>query len=125
VIREDRTRSLHRAELEARRIGKVLTKELTAELDLTTAAAFRDAQEKVPTKSRSLKNSGRSGSDVRDDGETWIGYMAWGGPSAPHDVDYAIYVMANGGESDWLRESHAYDAALEAVINLHLRKNLG
>ena len=123
MITEQRGNTIARAIAKTHRDGKILTRELVAELDLNMAAAFRDAQEKVPVDSRSLKNSGRSGTDVRD-GDTWIGYMAWGGPSAPKDVDYAIYVMAEGGEHDWLRDSHLYDAAIEAVIDAHMRKNL-
>lgn len=124
MIRQDRTRSVARATEQARRDGRVLTKALTTELGVVMAGAFGDAQSKIPIDSGALLASGRHGTDVRDGGDTWIGYMAWGGESNPHEVDYAIYVLAHGGEHDWLRDAWAYNEAIEATIDRHIGKHL-
>ncbi|MBS42835.1 MAG: hypothetical protein CMH83_06665 [Nocardioides sp.] len=115
-----RGRALDRGSQRARGLDVLNARTLTA-LDGVIAAAFVDAQSKVPRQTGALANSGRSGTDVRDGGETWIGYMAWGGASVPKDVEYAIYAMSNGGESDWLRDAPAYNEAIETVIEGALR----
>lgn len=112
-------KSLDRAIADAARLQEFFTPALRAELHSAISAAFADAQAKVHVLSGSLKASGRHGTVMRDHGDTWIGYMAWGGASAPHDVDYAIYAMANGGDSDWLRDSHVYEEHIDQIIRHH------
>ncbi|KRF19409.1 hypothetical protein ASG90_20565 [Nocardioides sp. Soil797] len=124
MITQQRDRSVVRAAAQSHRDGKLLTKELRAGLDVAMSMAFADAQSKVHHQSGALLASGRHGTSVRDDGETWIGYMAWGGASAGSSADAGIYEMALGGEHDWLRDSWAYDEAIEETIDRHIRKHL-
>lgn len=122
LIRERPGRSVDEAATRARRMRRVVTPDLTAELDLALGSAFMDAQSRVPIESGSLRNSGRVEAHASEDGDRWVGAMVWGGPSAPHDVDYAIYAMGSQPENDWLRGSAAYEEALDEVIESHLRR---
>lgn len=126
TVRQARGRTIGAAVEGLRRDSRVLTEELVADLDVTMAATFGAAQAMVPVELGSLRNSGRSGSDVRDRGETWIGWMSWGGESQPREVDYAVYAMAagEGGEGDWLRESHVYEKVFDAVIRSNVARRL-
>ncbi len=124
MIVQDRGKSVARALVQLERDSRIITPSLRAELDMQVTSAFGDAQSKIPVESGALLASGRCGSSVRDGGDTYVGYMAWGGESVPHEVDYAIFVAAAGGEFDWLRDSWAYDEAMEETIGRHMRRHL-
>lgn len=120
-VQQDRRHSTARAKAQAERDAKIITPKLTAELEATTRTAFADAQSKVHTLSGALLASGRLVTDVRDHGETWLAYMIWGGTPA---TEHAIYEAAEGGTHDWLRDSHVYSDAIEAVIESNIREHL-
>lgn len=119
-IGQDRGRSIARATAEARRTGRVITPALTAELDLLVATAYRTTQERVGVESGALKASGRSGSDVRDDHTTYVGFIGYGNGTPP--VDYALYHLAVN--EPWFEGIPATEAAMEATIDAHLRRHL-
>ena len=90
---------------------------ITGALEGVLALAYADTQARVPrpgaphvltyVPTGSLANSGSTSSDF--DGSTWTGEITYGGPSAPNDVDYAIYEMARGGVHDFFAGLPAFD----------------
>jgi len=118
MITQDRRRSLAAAAREARRVGAVITPGLTVELDAHVRWAFADSQEKVGVHSGALKASGRSGSDVRDEGTTYIGGFTYGGPG----LDYILYHLAVN--DDWLSGTVPAEAAMEATIHSHIARHV-
>ena len=98
---------------------------ITGELEGVLALAFADTQARVASPAHphvptymptgSLANSGHTQSDF--DGSTWVGTITYGGPSAPNDVDYAIYEMARGGVHDFFGGLPAFDQLyVEAIL---------
>ncbi|WP_019874176.1 hypothetical protein [Sporichthya polymorpha] len=124
TLRQDNRHSTRAAIRQAERDAKVITPALRAALDAVMTGAFADAQSKIHRDSGALAASGRHGTSVRDDGDTWIGWMAWGGEHGGRAVDQAIFEQAEGGQHDWLRDSHEYDDAIEATIDAHIRAHL-
>ncbi len=51
----------------------------------------------------------------------WEGRLEWGGPSAPKDVDYAIYERARGDDHDFVKPAIASEPEWIAAI----KKGLG
>jgi hypothetical protein len=91
--------------------------QVTGALDIVLEAAYADTQVRVPrpgaqhvptyVPTGALANSGAT--DRSFDGTTWVGEITYGGPSAPHDVEYAIYEMARGGIHDFFAGLPAFD----------------
>lgn len=120
MIRQERGHSVQRAIREAERDSKVLTPKLTEVLDVLVARAFGVTQERVGVESGALRATGRSGSSIRDDGETYVAYIGYGNDTAP--VDYAIYHFAIN--EPWFEGIPATEAAMGDVIDAHLRSHL-
>lgn len=108
-------KSLDRAIADAARLQEFFTPRLRAELDETIRSAFADSQARAHVLSGALKASGRSGTDIRDDGQTWIGWQAYGGPG----VEQALYEMARGGEHDFLAGTPVYEERIGQIIEHH------
>lgn len=120
TVRQARGRDVASALRDARRVGHVLTPELVAELDAHVAGAFAMTQERVGVESGALRASDRSGSDVRDEGDTYVGFLAYGDDTAP--VNYALYHLATN--EPWFEGIPASEAAMEATITAHLRAHV-
>jgi hypothetical protein len=89
------------------------------ELETGLSTAFDRTQEHVHVISGSLKASGRTTSDYNDN--EWSAEIVYGGPSAPHDVDYAIYEQARGGTHDFMAgAAEVLDEALTRAIANHM-----
>jgi hypothetical protein len=114
VITQD-AKSLDRAIAEAQRLGAFFTPRLRAELDETIRSAFADSQARAHVLSGALKASGRSGTDIRDDGQTWIGWQSYGGPG----VEQALYEQARGGSHDFFAGTPVYEEAIDQIIRHH------
>lgn len=120
MIRSEPGRGVENAILEARRVGRVLTPDLVAALDLHVGQAFAETQARVGVESGALKATGRTGTDIRDDGETWIGWVAYGNDTPP--VDYAIYHLAVN--EPWFGGIPEVEAAMGEQIDAHLKAHL-
>ena len=120
MITQQRDRSLSRAIREADRAGKILTKQLVAELDAQVAAAYRTTQDRVGVESGALKATGRSGAEVRDDNETYVAYIAYGSDAPP--VTYALYHLAVN--EPWFEAIPETEALMEATISAHIARHL-
>lgn len=120
MIRQDRHRSTTAAIREAGRIGRVLTPDLTEQLDFQVAHAYRGTQEAVGVESGALRASGRSGSELRDGDHTYVAWIAYGNDTAP--VDYAIYHLAVN--EPWFAGVTATEAAMGETIDAHLRRHV-
>ena len=102
--------------------------EVTGALDIVLERAYFDTQARVPrpgsphvltyVPTGSLANSGST--DRNFDGSTWTGEISYGGPSAPNDVDYALYEMARGGVHDFFAGLPAFDQQyLDAILDFY------
>ena len=120
MIRPDQRRGTSAARRESRRVGKILTPDLTEALGAHVARAFRDAQERVGVESGALRASGRSGHELRDGDDTFVGWVAYGNDTQP--VDYAIYHLAVN--EPWFERMPAHEAAMEETIDRHIREHL-
>lgn len=108
------TSNIQDADRAIARLENMPTPEMTAKLDALFEASFAEAEARVHILSGSLKASGKESTSSGDN--QWEGEMRWGGPSAPHEVDYAIYEKARHGAHDWLAEMPGYDHAYVALI---------
>lgn len=115
------TIDLRSFEEELDRIADLPDARTVAHLEAALRTAFEDTQASVHVITGSLKNSGHTESDVRDN--VWEGDIIYGGPSPgfPHDpVKYAQYERNRGGDHDFFSNIHfvqsAFDHAVQAAL---------
>lgn len=87
---------------------------LIAALEAELQKAFLGTKADTHVISTSLKNSGRTSSDY--DGHTWTGEITYGGPSIPHEVDYAVYEQARGGDHDFMVAAYESEPEFQAIM---------